>query len=61
MFRKVERQRLLSVDIIDTWADFYRLRDELRYDPSFHSSLGEAEVGGASVRFGEIRSTETGI
>jgi hypothetical protein len=61
MFRKVERQRLLSVDIIDAWADFYRLRDELRYDPSFQSSLGEVEVGGASVRFGEICSTETGV
>lgn len=59
--RKAQRQKLLSVDIIDTWANFYRLRDELRYDPSFQSSLGEAEVGGASVRFGKIYSTETGI
>jgi dsRNA-specific ribonuclease len=42
---EVERQRLLSVDIIDAWADFYRLRDELRYDPSFQSSLGEVEEG----------------
>jgi len=59
-FRKARRQRLLSVEIIDRWADFYQLRSELRYDPSFQSSVGEAEVGGASVRFGEICSTETG-
>lgn len=49
------------MDIIDTWASFYRLRDELRYDPSFQSSVGEAEVGGASVRSGEICSAETRV
>ena len=48
-FRKAQRQKLLSVVIVDTWANFYRLRDELRYDASFQSSVGEAEVGGASV------------
>lgn len=60
-FRKAQRQKLLSVDIIDTWANFYRLRDELRYDPSFQSSVGEAEVGGASPGFGENYHTEAGI
>lgn len=58
-FRKARRQRLLSVEIVDEWANFYQLRSELRYDPSFQSSVGEAEVGGASIRFGEICSTET--
>lgn len=52
-FRKAQRQKLLSVVIVDTWANFYRLRDELRYDPSFQSLVGEVEVGGASVRFGK--------
>jgi hypothetical protein len=34
------------VDIIDTWANFYQLRDELRHDSSFQSSLCEPEVCG---------------
>lgn len=59
--RKAHRRMLLSVDIIDTWANFYRLRDELRYDPSFQPSLGETEVSGASIRFGKIYSAETGV
>lgn len=58
-FRKARRQKLLSVEIIDTWTNIYRLRDELRYDPSFQSSVAEAEVSGASVRFGEIYNAES--
>ncbi|KAF8560207.1 hypothetical protein OG21DRAFT_38851 [Imleria badia] len=42
---EAQRQRLLSVDITETWANFYGLRDELRYDPSFQSSVAEAEEG----------------
>ncbi|KAF9229103.1 hypothetical protein BS17DRAFT_771028 [Gyrodon lividus] len=42
---ETQRKTLLSVDIIDTWATLYRLRDELRYDHSFQSWLGEPEQG----------------
>ncbi|KAF9244537.1 hypothetical protein BU15DRAFT_85915 [Melanogaster broomeanus] len=42
---ETQRKALLSVEIIDTWTKFYGLRDELRYDPSFHSSVGEPEQG----------------
>ncbi|KIK94016.1 hypothetical protein PAXRUDRAFT_828405 [Paxillus rubicundulus Ve08.2h10] len=42
---EIETQRKLPVNIIDTWANFYQLRDKLRHDPSFQSSLGEPEQG----------------
>ncbi|KAH7881751.1 hypothetical protein F5I97DRAFT_1818406, partial [Phlebopus sp. FC_14] len=42
---ETQRQALLSVEIIDTWAKFYRLRDELRCDSSFQPTLQEPEQG----------------
>ncbi|KIJ21919.1 hypothetical protein PAXINDRAFT_64403 [Paxillus involutus ATCC 200175] len=42
---ETQKKALLSVDIIDTWANFYQLRDELRHDSSFQSSLCEPEQG----------------
>ncbi|KAI6162041.1 hypothetical protein EDD17DRAFT_588273 [Pisolithus thermaeus] len=42
---EVLRRALLSDEIIDVWSRLYRLRDELRYDSSFQSSVDEPEQG----------------
>ncbi|KAI6008335.1 hypothetical protein F5J12DRAFT_828118 [Pisolithus orientalis] len=42
---EVLRRTLLSDQVIDFWSRLYRLRDELRYDPSFRSSVDEPEHG----------------
>ncbi|KAI6047779.1 hypothetical protein EDC04DRAFT_2619886 [Pisolithus marmoratus] len=42
---EVLRRALLSDEIIDIWSRLYRLRDELRYDSSFQSSVDEPEQG----------------
>ncbi|KIK94439.1 hypothetical protein PAXRUDRAFT_783135 [Paxillus rubicundulus Ve08.2h10] len=42
---ETQRKALLLVHIVNTWANFYRLGDELHHDSLFQSSLCEPEQG----------------